>query len=78
MVFFDGGNMGFGDRIHWNSRNYFKIKAKSTLYTCTSCQGYLVYLQELAAKHGKKIVFEITSPSWIRNMKKAEKEFKKL
>ncbi|MEG0931701.1 hypothetical protein [Algoriella sp.] len=28
---------------------------ESTLYTCQSCQGYLVYLKELAKQQGKII-----------------------
>lgn len=38
---------------HWNTGNRFVINMESTLYTCTSCQGYLVYLKELAKQEGK-------------------------
>ncbi|WP_343613841.1 hypothetical protein [Flavobacterium sp.] len=38
---------------HWNSGNRFVINMESTLYTCTSCQGYFVYLKELAKQEEK-------------------------
>lgn len=44
---------------HWNSGNKFVITGRSALYTCGSCQGYLVYLQKLAEKHGKSITFKV-------------------
>ena len=40
---------------HWHKGNRFKIEVKSTLYTCTSCRGYWVYLEELARQQGKTI-----------------------
>lgn len=58
---------------HWNSGNRFVITANSTLYTCTSCQGYLGYLQLLAEKHGKIITFKVKAypeASTINEVKK--------
>jgi hypothetical protein len=40
---------------HWDDGNRFVITLESTLYTCESCQGYLVYLKELAKKSGKTV-----------------------
>lgn len=58
---------------HWNSGNKFVINVKSTLYTCTSCQGYLGYLQLLAEKHGKNITFKIISNPEAKSMADAKK-----
>lgn len=58
---------------HWNSGSRFKIKAASTLYTCTSCQGYLVYLQKLAEKYNKSIVFEVISDPRATTISKTKK-----
>lgn len=44
---------------HWNSGNKFEITARSALFTCGRCQGYLVYLERLAEKHGKSITFKV-------------------
>ncbi|OCA68928.1 hypothetical protein BBI01_17065 [Chryseobacterium artocarpi] len=41
---------------HWNSGDKFVITARSTLDTCTSCQGYLVYLQRLQRSMGKVLL----------------------
>ena len=59
---------------HWNSGDKFVITAKSTLYTCTSCQGYLGYLQLLAEKHGKSITFKIVSNPKATSMVEAKKQ----
>jgi len=53
---------------HWNTGSEFRIAARSTLYTCTSCQGYLVYLQKLAKKHNKTIIFEVTAHPKAKSM----------
>ena len=41
--------------IHWNKGNRFVIELESVLYTCESCQGYLLYLKELAKTNGKTL-----------------------
>lgn len=46
---------------HWNKGNRFVINMESTLYTCTSCQSYLVYLKELARQEGKIIDITVIS-----------------
>jgi hypothetical protein len=46
---------------HWNNGNRFVIELKSSLDICSSCQGYLMYLQKLGAKYGKQIDFKIVS-----------------
>lgn len=43
---------------HWNKGNKFTIEMESTLYTCSSCQGYLLYLKKLAKDNDK--ILEIT------------------
>ncbi|MFK8008662.1 MAG: hypothetical protein AB8H03_20050 [Saprospiraceae bacterium] len=58
---------------HWSTGSKFSIKASSTLYTCTSCQGYLVYLQKLAEKYNKSIVFEVISDPRAITMGDAKK-----
>lgn len=57
---------------HWNSGDKFVITAKSTLYTCTSCQGYLGYLQLLAEKYGKNITFNVISNPKATSMSEAK------
>ena len=57
---------------HWGSGDKFIISANSTLFTCTSCQGYLGYLQLLAEKHGKNITFKIVSNPKAKTLKKAK------
>lgn len=46
---------------HWNKGNRFTINMESTLYTCTSCQSYLVYLKELAKQEGKILEIKVIS-----------------
>jgi thiol-disulfide isomerase/thioredoxin len=58
---------------HWNSGTRFEITAASTLYTCTSCQGYLIYLQKLAEKYNKSIVFEVISDPRATTISKTKK-----
>lgn len=36
---------------------------ESTLYTCQSCQGYLVYLKELAKQQGKIVDIKMIAHS---------------
>lgn len=44
---------------HWSTGNRFVIEMESTLYTCQSCQGYLVYLKELAKQQGKIVEIKV-------------------
>ena len=44
---------------HWDKGNRFVINMESTLYTCTSCQGYFVYLKELAKQEGKILEIKV-------------------
>ena len=48
---------------HWNKGNRFVIEMESTLYTCQSCQGYLVYLKELAKQQGKIVDIKMIAHS---------------
>jgi hypothetical protein len=46
---------------HWNKGDRFVINMESKLHICSSCQGYLTSLQELAKQNGKIIEFNITA-----------------
>jgi hypothetical protein len=46
---------------HWDDGDRFVIQLESTFYTCQSCQGYLVYLKELAKKAGKTIDIKVVA-----------------
>jgi len=44
---------------HWDDGDRFVIQLESTFYACQSCQGYLVYLKELARKAGKTVDIKV-------------------
>jgi hypothetical protein len=44
---------------HWDDGDHIIITLESTLYTCESCQGYLVYLKKLAAKTNKTVDIKV-------------------
>ena len=54
---------------HWNTGNKFVIEMESTLYSCSSCQGYLLYLKKLADDSGKIIEITIKANKKARNYK---------
>ena len=46
---------------HWNTGNRFEITMESTYYSCQSCQGYMLYLKQLAKQEGKILNITIKS-----------------
>lgn len=46
---------------HWNTGNRFDIVMESTYYSCQSCQGYMLYLKQLAKQEGKTLNLTIKS-----------------
>ena len=54
---------------HWNTGDRFVIELESTIDICSSCEGYLTYLKQLGAKHGKTIEYKIISNPLIKETK---------
>lgn len=46
---------------HWNKGDRFVINMESKIQICSSCQGYITSLQELAKQNDKIIEFNITA-----------------
>ncbi|UUF16658.1 MULTISPECIES: hypothetical protein [Flavobacterium] len=57
---------------HWNKGNRFEITMESTYYSCQSCQGYMLYLKQLAKQEGKVLNITIKSNKKVKDYKTLE------
>lgn len=57
---------------HWDKGNRFVIEMESVLYSCTSCQRYMLALQEYAAANRKEIKFTFAADKRAKRMQKVE------
>lgn len=60
---------------HWSTGNRFVLEIESTYYSCTSCQGYFLYLKQLAKNYDKTIEITIKSNKRATTFKELEKIF---
>ncbi|MBW1656754.1 hypothetical protein [Flavobacterium quisquiliarum] len=58
---------------HWDKGNRFEITMESTYYSCQSCQGYMLYLKQLAKQEGKVLNITIKSSTDAKDYKTLER-----